>query len=104
MSNQNSIFQNSESLGNPSNPQKQRQRRPLSLKFSDLPNEAFVPIGVVCDVSGKRPTAVHDGIKKKTFPAPEKFGSRCSRWRVGQLRRWLADPLNFSNSPSIEEV
>ncbi len=100
------IFQNTELPGERSNPlggKKSRQRRPLTLKFNDLPDEALVPINVVCDICGNRPTAVYDGIKKNTFPASEKFGLRCSRWRVGQLRRWLADPHNYYETPNTWE-
>lgn len=100
------IFQNTEPLDGRNKTltsKKQRQRRPLTLKFSDLPDEALVPINVVCDVCGNRPTAIYDGIKKKTFPVAEKFGLRCSRWRVGQLRRWLANPRNYYETPNTRE-
>lgn len=100
MKNQHSISQNPDSLGSSSVSKKQRQRRPLTLSFSVLPDDALVDIHVVCDVSGKRPTAIHAGVKSGAFPAPEKFGPRCSRWRVGLLRRWLAAPLNFGNHQS----
>lgn len=73
----------------------QKTRRPMALKFDELPDEALVPINVVMDVTGRRTTSVYDGVKSKTFPSPEKFGARCTRWRVGKLRRWLADPVGY---------
>ncbi len=75
-----------------------KTRRPMALKFDDLPDEALVPINIVMDVTGRRTTSVYDGIKKKTFPSPEKMGTRCSRWRVGKLRRWLSDPSSYSEA------
>lgn len=74
----------------------QRPRRAISLKFSELPDEAFITINLVCDVSGKRTTSIYAAIKDGQFPPPERFGSRCSRWRVGEIRRWLANPHNYT--------
>ena len=73
----------------------QRPRSAISLKFSELPDEAFITLGMVCDITGKRTTSVYDAIKRHTFPSPERFGSRCSRWRVGEIRRWLRDPFTY---------
>ena len=72
-----------------------RMRRPLALKFIDLPDEAFITINLVCDVSGKRTTSIYAAIKDGQFPSPERFGRRCSRWRVGEIRRWLVDPFTY---------
>ena len=73
-----------------------RTRRPLALKFIDLPDEAFITINLVCDVSGKRTTSIYAAIKDGQFPPPERFGNHCSRWRVGEVRRWLANPHNYN--------
>ncbi|MDP3087088.1 MAG: AlpA family phage regulatory protein [Methylotenera sp.] len=70
-------------------------RRPISLPVNSLPDDALVNIQVVSDVSGLKTTAIYGRIKKHSFPSPEKFGTRCTRWRLGKLRRWLADPWNY---------
>ena len=70
----------------------QRPRRPLTLKFDDLPNEALIPLSVVMDVTGRRTTSIYSDIKQQKFPPPERWGKRCSRWRVGSIRQWLVNP------------
>lgn len=70
-------------------------RRSISLPVNSLPDDALVNIQVTSDVVGLKTTAIYDRIKKHSFPKPEKFGTRCTRWRLGKLRRWLADPLNY---------
>jgi predicted DNA-binding transcriptional regulator AlpA len=82
----------------------QRIRGALTVKFDELPDEALVPLTMAMDVSGKRSTAIYDGIKKHTFPAPVKLSSRCVRWRVGDLRHWLADPSNYFEVCSMSSV
>ena len=58
--------------------------------LADLPNEALVEIETVCRLVGMRRTWIYDGIKAGRFPAPVKIGA-ASRWRLGDVRRWLAD-------------
>ncbi len=70
-------------------------RRSISLPVNSLPDDALVNIQVTSDVVGLKTTAIYDRVKKHIFPKPEKFGTRCTRWRLGKLRRWLADPLNY---------
>lgn len=70
-------------------------RRSLSLPVNSLPDDALVDIRVVSDVVGLKTTAIYARIKNHTFPNPERFGTRCTRFRVGKLRRWLADPMNY---------
>lgn len=70
-------------------------RRSISLPVNSLPDDALVNIQVTSDVVGLKTTAIYGRIKKRSFPAPEKFGTRCTRWRLGKLRRWLADPWNY---------
>ena len=77
---------------------KQRPRRPLTLKFDDLPDDALIPISVVMDVTGRRTTSIYSDIKQHKFPSPERWGSRCSRWRVGLIRRWLVSPASYMES------
>lgn len=72
-----------------------RKRGAIALKFDDLPDSALIPIIVVMDVVGKRKTAIYAGVKTGKFPTPERFGSRCTRWRVGSVRKWLAAPNDY---------
>lgn len=89
---------------NNSDKRKLRPRRPLCLTPGDLPDDSLVDKYVRRAVSGLGDSQTYTLIQQGRFPAPLKLGPRCSRWRMGDLRRWLADPLNFSSSPSVEGV
>lgn len=79
-------------------------RRSISLPVNSLPDDALVNIQVTSDVVGLKTTAIYDRIKKHIFPKPEKFGTRCTRWRLGKLRRWLADPWNYVEGNVLNEA
>jgi len=50
---------------------------------------------MVSDVSGLKDSERYDRIRRGRFPAALKLGPRCSRWRVGDLRAWLAAPTGW---------
>lgn len=72
-----------------------RPRRPLCTPFAQLPDDALVDKRVARDVTGLGDTERYERIQKGTFPAPILLGPRCARYKVGDLRDWLADPLNW---------
>lgn len=72
-----------------------RPRRPIATPFAQLPDDALVDKHVARDVTGLGDTERYERIRKGMYPAPVLLGPRCSRYRVGDLRRWLADPLNW---------
>ena len=72
-----------------------RPRRPLAIPPKDLPDEALVEKRVRSAVTGVGNSQTYELIKQGRFPPPVKLGLRCSRWRMGDLRRWLADPLGY---------
>jgi predicted DNA-binding transcriptional regulator AlpA len=73
-------------------------RRSISLPINSLPDDALVDIKVTSDIVGLRTTAIYGRVKTHSFPHPEKFGTRCTRWRLGKLRLWLADPWNYKET------
>lgn len=74
---------------------KPRPRRPLRIAPGDLPDDALV-VGHICNaITGIGDSHKYQLVKEKRFPAPLKLGPRCARWRMGDLRRWLADPLGY---------
>ena len=74
---------------------KLRPRRPISIAPGDLPDDALVDKSIRRAVTGLGDSQTYELIKKQRFPSPLKLGVRCSRWRMGDLRRWLADPLGY---------
>lgn len=70
-------------------------RKSVATPIQTLPDDALVDIKVTSDMVGLKSTAIYDKIKKGIFPVPERLGTRCTRFRLGKLRRWLADPWGY---------
>lgn len=74
-----------------------KKRRPARKKdfmeevriFDDLPDSAMVSQCTVERLCGCKPTTVWRWVQSGNLPAPIKFG-RNNRWRVGELRAFLA--------------
>lgn len=76
-------------------PIKTRQRKPLAINVDQLPGPALVDKYTRRAVTGLGDSETYDRIAQGRFPAPIKLGPRCSRWRMGDLRAWLADPIGW---------
>lgn len=72
-----------------------RPRRPSRIVPGDLPDESLVDKYVRRAVTGLGDSHTYELIKQRRFPAALKLGNKCARWRMGELRRWLADPLGY---------
>lgn len=83
------------SPGKQKEPGAPRPRRPITIEIGALPDDALVDKHVRRTVTGLGDSETYDRIAEGRFPAALKLGKRCSRWRVGDLRAWLADPLNW---------
>ncbi|MPS29139.1 MAG: hypothetical protein E2576_24115 [Alcaligenaceae bacterium] len=60
-----------------------------------LPNEGYCSIKALAQPDGVTPWAESTlwlRVRQGRFPAPERFGARCTRWRVELIREYLADP------------
>lgn len=58
--------------------------------YNTLPDEALVPLPVVCAIRGRSQTSIWRDVKAGRCPAPVKAGLRSTRWRVGDLRKAAA--------------
>lgn len=56
---------------------------------SGLEVEARLKLEQVCQLTGYGRSKVYHAIKHEGFPAPERRGVRCSRWRAGDVMKWL---------------
>lgn len=74
---------------------KSRPRRVSVIPPRDLPDESLVDKRIRSAVAGIGDSQTYELVKQGRFPAPVKLGPRCVRWRMGDLRRWLADPINY---------
>lgn len=60
--------------------------RPLP---ADLADVALLDIRDVCAVVRMSTSWVHDEVRAGRFPAPLRYGNRCTRWRSTDVRRYL---------------
>lgn len=62
-----------------------------------LPAEDSALVGrdVFQPLTGFRNTAFFDRLKTGRLPSPMKLSSRCARWRVRDVRRYLEDPIGW---------
>ena len=74
---------------------RQRPRTPITIDFSILPDAALMSKDEVDALSGLKNSRRYELIKEQKFPAPVRLSSRCVRWRMGDLRKWLADPVGY---------
>lgn len=66
---------------------KDRKLREQLERFDILPDNAFVDLHVVCAIRGRSPASTWRDVKAGRCPAPVSVGPRCTRWRVGDLRK-----------------
>jgi prophage regulatory protein len=74
-----------------------RERRILeALKtFNEMPDDGIVRVGPVARIVGCGPATVWRRARLKTFPAPLKVSAGITGWRVGDVRKYLADPQGY---------
>lgn len=54
-----------------------------------LQQETRLKFPQVAELSGLGRTKIYELIKQGAFPAPERRGKRCSRWRAGDVIEFL---------------
>lgn len=71
---------------------------------SILPSDdlALVPISTVRLLVGLKDSAIYDRVKRHRMPAPLRLSGRCSRFRAGDLREYLRDPLGWTPAKAID--
>jgi predicted DNA-binding transcriptional regulator AlpA len=74
----------------------------LNLKeFDSLPDCALAPVTVFRLLAGIAPsTAWRRARTDPTFPKPVRLGNRCTRFRVGDIRAFLAGSLPAPAAPA----
>lgn len=53
-------------------------------------------------LTGLKKTARYERATKGTFPRVIALSARCSRYRVGDLMRWLRDPFGWTPEMAID--
>ena len=68
--------------------------------FDKLPDAALIPIRALATVMGKGvSTAWRDIRNDPDFPKPIRLSAGCTRFRVGDIRAYLAKKANASTKP-----
>lgn len=80
-------------------PNSQNIPRAVALPADDL---ALISIEVVKPVVGLKNSAIYERAKARTFPAPLRLSYKCSRWRAGDIRRWLKDPYGWTPAMAMD--
>lgn len=75
---------------------------------ADLPAEGFCSIKELARPGGCSPwsrSSIFSLVKQGRFPQPVRIGSRCTRWRVADVRAYLADPAawELNHAPDSRE-
>lgn len=72
----------------------------LALPADDL---ALVDGKTVDRFTGLKRSARYERIAAGKFPRPLALTARCSRYRAGDIRRWLQDPLGWTPDCAIDK-
>lgn len=67
---------------------KSRRDPPQPLAALSVP-DALLRIDVVRAATGLSSSSLYRKLAAKQFPAPIRMGSRCTRWRAGDISAWL---------------
>lgn len=68
---------------------RQRRRLEVVARQANAAEDDFLHIASVEARVGLSRSKIYQLIREGKFPAPSKFGSRCSRWRAGGIKCWL---------------
>ena len=62
---------------------------PQPIEAASHPN-ALLKIQTVSAVTGLSAATIYRKLAEDKFPCPVRLGSRCTRWKAGDLAAWLA--------------
>jgi len=60
-------------------------------QFDQLPDSAMVPVKAFSAMLGAGDSTIWRRSKNEPdFPKPKRFGTKCTRWNVGEIRTFIA--------------
>ncbi len=65
-----------------------RQRTPQPLHAAQIA-DAMLKLATVQALTGLGKTTLYALVSKQQFPQPIRRGTRCTRWRAGDVQAWL---------------
>ena len=84
----------------PRDSQASHQKRPDVSHFDKLPDAALIAIAALAAIMGKGvSTAWRDIRNDPDFPKPIRLSAGCTRFRVGDIRQYLAGKADASAKP-----
>jgi prophage regulatory protein len=66
-----------------------------SRDIANLPPEALLRLPEVIALVGLCRASIYARAAKRSFPPPIKLTAHASGWRLGDVRKWLADPTGW---------
>jgi predicted DNA-binding transcriptional regulator AlpA len=65
--------------------------KPNVSQFDQLPDSALVPVNIFSAVLNAGDSTIWRRAKNEpNFPQPRRYGSKCTRWKVGDIRAFIA--------------
>lgn len=64
--------------------------------FDALPDDAILRVHATARICGCGPATIWRGARTGTFPKAVKLSQKITGWRVGELRKYLADPQGWA--------
>ena len=63
---------------------------------------ALISLNNIMPIVGMKHSALYARIAACTFPRPLRLSYRCARFRAGDVRTWLADPMGWHQGKAID--
>ena len=63
--------------------------------YGALPTTGFVRLADLRQIIPFSDSTIWRRVKNSTFPAPVRLSERVTAWRVEDIRKFLADPVNY---------
>jgi prophage regulatory protein len=67
----------------------------LEPAFDALPADAILRLPDVIRVTGLSRSSVYEKARRGQFPKSVRISERVIGWRIGEVRRWLREPLSW---------
>ena len=67
----------------------------MQLPFSEMPDDAIVRLPQVKAMTGLSRSTIYENVAAGRFPKQQKLTRHAVGWRLGDIRAFVRDPLNW---------
>ncbi|TAM50792.1 MAG: AlpA family phage regulatory protein [Nevskiaceae bacterium] len=76
---------------------------PPPTNLDTLPNGCLIPVRDVARYTGIAIPTIWRWSASGRFPRAIRIGSRCTRWRIHEVRAWISDPTGWGTPHATED-